>query len=97
MTTDLYHSNVKTLWGSSKKTEIYMSQVVKNQFLTWTGIQGVLYTDCQYWLYPQPSKPKTVNQLFFCMQEIFASVNIPSLFFPPFMNFKGPIPHNWEQ
>lgn len=71
-----------------------MSQVVKNQFLTWTGIQGVLYTDCQYWLYPQPSKPKTVNQLFFCMQEIFASVNsqYPLFIFPSFYELQGPHP-----
>lgn len=47
---------------------------------------------------PRHQNLKTVNQLLFCMQEIFALVSIPSFFPPPFMKrARAPIPHNWKQ
>lgn len=97
-TTYLYHSNVKTLRGSSKKAEIYMSQVVKNQFPTWTGIPGVLYTDCQHYLYPQPSKPKNCKPTFILHARNICISQYPLFFSPSFMkSARAPIPHNWEQ
>lgn len=51
-----------------------MSQMVKNQFPTWTVVPGVLYTDCQHIaLFPAIKTEKLETNLFLHARNICIS------------------------